>query len=182
MSQAPQSQESGHQGPISTPQQLIAAVLAAFVVPVAIIVLLVSYVSSANKSAAGSDALSPQAVSQRIMPVGSVEIKLASANAGPRSGEEVYKGSCVNCHGAGMLGAPKFGDAAAWGPRIGQGEAKLLEHALKGFNAMPPQGGGDFSDLEVHRAMVYMANNGGAKFAEPAAPAASGSAEAASAP
>ena len=182
MSQAPQSQESGHQGPISTPQQLIAAVLAAFVVPVAIIVLLVSYVSSANKSAAGSDALSPQAVSQRIMPVGSVEIKLASANTGPRSGEEVYKGSCVNCHGAGMLGAPKFGDAGAWGPRIGQGDAKLLEHALKGFNAMPAQGGGDFSDLEVHRAMVYMVNNGGGKFAEPAAPAASASADAASAP
>ena len=79
MSQAPQSQESGHEGPISTPQQLIAAVLAAFVVPVVVIALLVNYVSSANKGAAGSDALSPQAVSQRIMPVGSVEIKLASA-------------------------------------------------------------------------------------------------------
>ena len=54
MSQAPQSQESGHEGPISTPQQLIAAVLAAFVVPVVVIVLLVNYVSSANKDAAGS--------------------------------------------------------------------------------------------------------------------------------
>ena len=179
MSQAPQSQESGHQGPISTPQQLIAAVLAAFVVPVAVIALLVNYVSSANKSAAGSDALSPQAVSQRIMPVGQVEIKLASANAGPRGGEEVYKAACVTCHGAGMLGAPKFGDAGAWSGRIGQGDAKLLEHALKGFNAMPAQGGGDFSDLEVHRAMVYMVNGSGGKFAEPAAPAAS---EAASAP
>ena len=182
MSQAPQSQESGHQGPISTPQQLIAAVLAAFVVPVVVIALLVNYVSSANKDAAGSDALSPQAVSQRIMPVGSVEIKLASANTGPRSGEEVYKGSCVNCHGAGMLGAPKFGDNGAWSGRLGQGDAKLLEHALKGFNAMPPQGGGDFSDLEIHRAMVYMVNGSGGKLAEPAAPAASASAEAASAP
>ena len=176
MSQAPQSQESGHEGPISTPQQLIAAVLAAFVVPVVIIVLLVSYVSSANQSAAGSDALSPQAVSQRIMPVGSVEIKLASANTGPRSGEEVYKAQCTNCHAAGMLNAPKLGDAGAWGPRIAQGEAKLLEHAVKGFNAMPAQGGGDFSDLEVHRGVVYMANAGGAKFTEPAAPAAAASA------
>ncbi len=182
MSQAPQSHESGHEGPISTPKQLIAAVVAAFVVPIAVIVLLVSYVSSANQPAAGSDALSPQAVSQRIMPVGSVEIKLASANAGPRPGEEVYKATCVNCHGAGMLGAPKFGDAGAWSGRTGQGDAKLLEHALKGFNAMPPQGGGDFSDLEIHRALVYMVNGSGGKMAEPAVPAASASAEAASAP
>lgn len=177
MSQAPQSQESGlHQGPISTPQQLIAAVLAAFIIPVVIIGLLVNYVSSNNKSAAGSDALSAQSVSQRIMPVGTVEIKLASANTGPRSGEEVYKAQCTNCHAAGMLGAPKFGDAGAWGPRIAQGEAKLMEHALKGFNAMPAQGGGDFSDLEVQRGLVYMANAGGAKFSEPAAPAAAASA------
>ena len=82
----------------------------------------------------------------------------------------------------GAAGAPKYSDAGAWGPRIGQGDAKLLEHALKGFNAMPAQGGGDFSDLEVHRAMVYMVNNAGGKFAEPAAPAASASADAASAP
>ncbi|MBI3381855.1 MAG: cytochrome c5 family protein [Aquabacterium sp.] len=177
MSQAPQSQESGHhQGPISTPQQLIAAVLAAFIIPVVIIVLLVNYVSSGNSSAAGSEALSAQAVSQRIMPVGTVEIKVASANTGPRSGEEVYKAQCTNCHAAGMLNAPKFGDAGAWGPRIAKGEALLLEHALKGFNAMPAQGGGDFSDLEVHRGLAYMANAGGAKFTEPAAPAAAASA------
>jgi cytochrome c5 len=181
MSQAPHTPESGHEGPIKTPKQLIIAVLAAFVVPVLIIVLLVNYVSSSNKSAAGSDALSAQATSQRIMPVGTVEIKAASANAGPRTGEEVYKAQCTNCHAAGMLGAPKFGDAGAWGPRLGQGEAKLFEHALKGFNAMPAQGGGDYSDLEVHRGVVYMANAGGAKFTEPAAPAAA-PASAASAP
>jgi cytochrome c5 len=179
MSQAPHS-NSGHEGPIQTPQQLIVAVLAAFIVPIIIIALLVSYVSSDNKSAAGSDALSGQAVSQRIMPVGTVEIKVASANTGPRSGEEVYKAVCTNCHAAGALGSPKFGDAGAWGPRIGKGEALLLEHALKGFNAMPPQGGGDLSDLEVQRGVVYMANAGGAKFKEPEAPA--GAASAASAP
>jgi cytochrome c5 len=176
MSQAPHTPESGHEGPIKTPKQLIVAVLAAFIVPVLIIVLLVNYVSSSNKAAAGSDALSEQATSQRIMPVGTVEIKAASANAGPRSGEEVYKAQCTNCHAAGMLGAPKFGDAGAWGPRLGKGEATLVEHALKGFNAMPAQGGGDYSDLEVHRGVVYMANAGGAKFTEPAAPAAAASA------
>ena len=178
MSQAPQTQESGHQGPISTPQQLMVAVAAAFIIPVAIIVLLVMYVSSHSQKAAGSDALSAQATADRIMPVGTVQIKLASANAGPRSGEEAYKALCAACHDAGMLGAPKFGDAAAWGGRIGQGLATLATHAIKGFNAMPAQGGGDMSDLEITRAAAFMANAGGAKFEEPAAPAA----EAASAP
>ena len=174
MSQAPQSHES--QGPISTPSQLVAAVGAAFVVPVAIIALLVNYVSSGAGKAAGSDALSAQATTARIMPVGTVELKVVSANAGPRSGEDVFKAVCTNCHTAGMMGAPKFGDAGALGPRIGKGESTLVEHALKGFNAMPAQGGGDLSDLEVHRGVVYMANHGGAKFTEPAAPAAAASA------
>lgn len=181
MSQAPQSHESGHQGPISTPQQLVAAIAAAFIIPVVIIVLLVNFVASGNRSAAGSDALGEQSVSQRIMPVGRVELKLASANAGPRAGEEVYKNQCASCHAAGMLGAPKFGDAGAWGPRAGKGDTTLVTHALKGFNAMPAQGGGDYSDLEIHRAVVYMVNGSGGKLAEPPAPAASPDA-AASAP
>lgn len=178
MSQAPQTQESGHQGPISTPQQLMVAVAAAFIVPVIIIVLLVMYVSSQSQNAAGTDALSAQATADRIMPVGTVQIKLVSANTGPRSGEEAYKAQCAACHDAGMLGAPKFGDAAAWGGRIGQGLATLAGHAIKGFNAMPAQGGGDMTDLEITRAVAFLANAGGAKLEEPAAPAA----EAASAP
>ena len=96
------------------------------------------------------------------MPVGTVQIKLASANAGPRSGEEAYKAQCAACHDAGMLGAPKFGDAGAWGGRIGQGLTTLATHAIKGFNAMPAQGGGDMSDLEITRAAAFMANAGGA--------------------
>ncbi|MFZ2298170.1 MAG: cytochrome C [Burkholderiales bacterium RIFCSPLOWO2_12_FULL_64_99] len=178
MSQAPQSQESGHQGPISTPQQLMVAVAAAFIIPVIIIVLLVMYVSSQSQHAAGSNALSAQATADRIMPVGTVQIKLVSANAGPRKGEEAYKAQCAACHDAGMLGAPKFGDAAAWSARIGQGLATLASHAMKGFNAMPAQGGADLTDLEITRAVAFLANAGGAKFEEPAAPAA----EAASAP
>lgn len=166
-----QNQENGHEGPIQSPQQLIVAVAAAFIVPVAIIALLVNYVAAGNKGAAGSNALTAQATSERIMPVGTVEIKLASANAGPRSGEEVYKAQCASCHGAGALGAPKFADAGAWGGRVGKGYDTLLGHALKGFNAMPAQGGGDFSDYEVGRALVYMVNGSGGKMAEPAAPA-----------
>ena len=112
---------------------------------------------------------------QRIKPVGSVEVKVVSANAGPRSGEEVFKAQCATCHESGALGAPKLGDAAAWGSRISTGLAALIQSALKGKNAMPPQAGGEFSDLEVSRAVAYLANAGGAKFAEPAAPAAAAS-------
>ncbi|HET8694516.1 MAG TPA: c-type cytochrome [Aquabacterium sp.] len=180
MSQAPQSQDNGHEGPIKTPKQLILAVVLAFVLPVVIIALLVNFVSAGGRGSSGSDALSPQAVSERIMPVGTVEIKSASANSGPRTGEEVFKAQCTTCHSAGALGAPKFGDAAAWGPRIATGFEALWHSALKGKNNMPAQGGGEFSDYEIARAVVYMANAGGAKFAEPPAPA--GAASAASAP
>ena len=88
-----------------------------------------------------------------------------------------------SCHGSpGIPGAPHYSDAAAWGPRIGQGFATLLEHALKGKGEMPPQGGGDFDDLEIGRAVVYMANAGGAKFPIPDRPAAGDAAAPAAAP
>lgn len=180
MSQAPKSNdsahESGHEGPISSPQQLIAAVAAAFVVPVLIIVLLVNYVTAGSKNAAGSDALSAQAVSERIMPVSRVDLKLVSANAGPRSGEEVYKAACAACHAAGTLGAPIFADVGAWSGRLGKGLDTLVTHAIKGFNAMPPQGGGDLSDYEITLAVVHMTKAAGGKFEAPAAPAAAASA------
>ena len=88
-----------------------------------------------------------------------------------RSGEEVFKAVCSACHAVGALGSPKFGDAAAWGPRIKTGYEALLNSALKGKNNMPAQGGGDTSNLEVGRALVYMVNNSGGKFEEPKAPA-----------
>ena len=62
-------------------------------------------------------------------------------------------------------------------PRLGQGYATLLEHALKGKGAMPPQGGGDFEDVEIGRAVVYLANSGGAKFEVPDRPAAAAPAD-----
>ena len=71
-------------------------------------------------------------------------------------------------------GARKFGDAGAWGARIKQGFDTPVNSALKGKGAMGAQGGGDFSDVEIARAVAYMANNGGAKFEEPKAPAAEG--------
>src|SRR5690606_29108987 len=133
------------------------------------------------KGAAGSDALTAQATAERIMPIGSVEIKAAVTRTGPASGEEVYKTQCAACHTAGTLGAPKFGDAGSWAARLGAGLAALSQAAIHGKNAMPPQGGGDFSELEITRAVAYMANSGGASFTEPAAPAAEADAAASAA-
>lgn len=107
------------------------------------------------------------AIAQRLQRVGTVELKAASAGGAPKTGEQAYQAQCAACHATGALGSPKFGDAAAWGPRIGAGLTALTNSALKGKNSMPPQAGGALSDLEVSRAAAYMANAGGAKFAEP---------------
>jgi cytochrome c5 len=168
--------DAPHEGPIKTPTQLIWTVIASFVVPIAIIVLLVNFVASGDKSGAGSAAMTPEAVAQRIQPVGTVMLKDASAVVALRTGEEVYNAQCTACHGAGLAGAPKSGDEAAWAPRIKTGYEALLNSALKGKGAMAAQGGGEFSDFEIGRAVVFMANKAGGKLAEPKAPAAAASA------
>ncbi|MEP7302559.1 MAG: c-type cytochrome [Caldimonas sp.] len=175
----PNEIDGPHEGPIKTPKQLILAVFYAFVVPIFAIVLLVMYVTSENRPAAGSDALTPQAVAERIKPFGRVEVKDLSDAASMKTGEQVFAGQCTACHTAGTLGAPKLGDAAAWAARIKTGYDALLHSALAGKNQMPAQGGGDVSDFEIGRAVVYMANQSGGKLAEPAAPAAGASAPAA---
>jgi cytochrome c5 len=170
-----------HEGPIKTPKQLILAVVFAFLVPIIAIILLVNYVASEHKPMAGSDAMSAEAVARRIQPVGHVEVKDASDTGSLKTGEQVFQAQCSACHATGAAGAPKFGDKAAWAPRIGKGFDALLQSALHGKGNMTPQGGGDFSDFEIARAVVYMANNGGASFPEPKAPAAGASAPAATA-
>mgnify|MGYP002148766643 FL=1 len=169
-------QDGPHEGPIKTPKQLILAVFFSFVVPIFAIVLLVMYVTTDHRSASGSEGLGAEAVARRIQPIGSIEIKDPSNVAALKTGEQVFNAQCTACHTSGAAGAPKIGDAAAWEPRIKSGYEALLNSALKGKNAMGAQGGGDFSDLEVGRAVVYMANKGGAKFDEPKAPAAAASA------
>ncbi|MGM9428458.1 c-type cytochrome [Hydrogenophaga sp. MI9] len=164
-----------HTGPIKTPAQLLWTSFFSFVVPVFVIIGLVYYVTSGNKPAAGS--VDPElATAQRIQRIGSVELR--DANRPLATGEDVFKAQCSACHATGAAGSPKFGDAAAWGPRIGAGFDALLNSALKGKNAMGAQGGGAYNDTEIGRAVVYMANAGGAKFAEPKAPAAAGAAAA----
>ncbi|MBL8313767.1 MAG: cytochrome c5 family protein [Rubrivivax sp.] len=167
-----------HEGPIRTPKQLVLAIVASFVVPIAIIILLINFVNFGARPAAGTAALDEEAVALRLQRVGSVFWRDASAPVALRSGEEVYKGQCAACHATGAAGAPKTGDAAAWAPRIKTGFDALLTSALKGKGAMTPQSGAAFSDHEIARAVVYLANQGGAKFDEPKAPAAAGSAPA----
>lgn len=167
--------EAPHGAPIKTPGQLIAVVIASFVIPIAIIVLFATYANHAFRTGAGTDGLSDEAVAKRIAPLAQVDIKDANAPRVYKTGEEVYKAVCVTCHGTGAAGAPKFGDAAAWAPRIAAGYDEVLHLALTGKGAMPPRGGtnpDDYSDYEIARAVVYMANQGGAKFAEPDQPAA----------
>lgn len=165
-----------HTGPIKNPKQLLSAVLLAFVVPIFAIIALVSYVTSGNKPASGT-ANPAKAVAERIQKIGMVEIR--EANRGLQSGEDVFKAQCSACHATGAVGAPKFGDADAWGPRIKTGLNALLHSAIAGKGAMAPQGGGAFNEIEIGRAVVYMANAAGAKFTAPAAPAGTNNATAA---
>ncbi|MDI1340915.1 c-type cytochrome [Polaromonas sp.] len=171
--------EEDHSGPIKTPKQLLLAVFFSFVVPIFAIIALVYYVTSDNKPAAGTG--DPEkAVAQRIQKIGMVEIR--DANRPLKAGSEVYAAQCAACHATGAAGSPKFGDTAAWTPRIKTGFEALWNSALKGKNAMGPQGGGDFDDVEIGRAVVHMANAAGAKFAEPQKAAATAEAGAAAAP
>jgi cytochrome c5 len=176
--QAHAHEEEAHEGPIKTPKQLAWAVFFAFIVPIVVIIMLANYVSTDSKPAAGSEALEAMAVAARIQPIGGIELKDLNNVATLKTGEQVFQAQCSACHTTGAAGAPKVGDAAAWGPRVATGFEALLHSALKGKGAMGAQGGGDFSDFEIGRAVVYMANQGGAKFDEPKAPAAAASAAA----
>jgi cytochrome c5 len=186
--------EEDHTGPVKTPKQMLQLVFFSFVLPIFMIIGLVYYVvndakpagisATADKSqmALGglTDTERTKALEGRLQKVGSIEIR--DANRALKSGEEVFKAQCTACHTAGVAGAPKLGDAGAWGARIATGYAALLTSALKGKGAMGAQGGGDFEDAEIGRAVVYMANASGGKLAEPKAPVAAAGAEVAAAP
>jgi cytochrome c5 len=164
-----------HESIIRTPKQLIVAVAGFFLVIVIGIILLVSFVTNTHNPGAGTDSQSPAAVNARIAPVAAEGFTLRDANAPKvlQSAEAVYTAVCAACHASGLAGAPKIGDSAGWGPRIAQGYDTLLKHAIDGIRAMPPKGGNpDLDDVEVARAVVYLANEAGAKFKEPAVPAA----------
>lgn len=184
MSETPAASDEAHTGPIQTPKQMLWVSVLAFILPVLIIVGLVWYVTAAPKPSNADT--TPEQVEQRLAKVGTVKLGVDPAKREQMTGEAVFKAQCATCHEAGLAGAPKIGDAAAWGPRLGQAFDVLVQHAIKGKGAMAPQGGGEFTDFEIARAVAFMANKGGGKFAEPKAPApaaaASGAASEAAAP
>lgn len=164
------SQSHDHHSPSTAriPLKLLTTTAGSFVLPFAVVAVLVgAYLFGGNSVPKAS--MSEDAVASRIQKVGA--IAFAEANKEPRTGEQVFQAQCGACHATGAAGSPKFQDAAAWGPRIAKGFDALLTSALKGKGNMSPQGGGASTDFEVARAVVYMANAGGAKFPEPKAPA-----------
>jgi cytochrome c5 len=150
---------------------------------VAITIALVGFArmvgGSANEARVENDPLLQHEVAERIKPVGQVAVAgqdnsaltiapppgaaaKPAAAALPANGEETYKAVCSACHGTGAAGAPKFGDKAAWAPRIALGTDTLHQHALEGFKGssgfMPPRGGRpDLTDQLVTEAVDYMA-------------------------
>lgn len=159
-----------HSSPIKTPKQLIITVIIGFAVPIAIAVLASQFATTGRT---GADA-SGEKTATLIQPVARVVLGAAGGVAkADKTGEQVYQAACIACHGSGAAGAPKTGDSAAWAPRLGAGLDGLTKSAVAGKGAMPPRGGNpDISDLELARAIVFMANQSGAKFKEPAAAAA----------
>ena len=139
----------------------------------------------AGRDMKGQRAMSDESVKQRIAPVAQVALDpnapppaaapaaaaaptVAAVNvpppaaapakaAGAGSGKATYDAVCHVCHGAGVAGAPKFADKAAWAARLKQGVAALHANAIKGKGAMPPKGGNpSLSDADVSAAVDYM--------------------------
>lgn len=120
-----------------------------------------------------ADPANQAAVNERIAPVAKVAIAgkdnsalapvqaPAAAPAEELGGEQVFNMACMACHGAGVAGAPKMGDKAAWGPRIAKGAETLHKHAIEGFQGnagfMPAKGGrADLSDKSIINAVDFM--------------------------
>ncbi len=169
------SEHDEHSSFIKTPKQLIIVVLLSFLVPILGIVLLVQLVI--DRPTADPSALTPESVAARIHPVGrvvfadspeaaregaapSAPAPAAVAQSGPPDGKKIFEGTCIACHGTGVAGAPKFGDKAAWAPRIATGMDTLLNVALHGKGAMPPKGGNAaLSEADIRATIEYMVSH-----------------------
>jgi cytochrome c5 len=155
-----------HASPFKNWKSTAAVVVLAIVAPIAFVFLITQYVTSGSRGMHEDQT----AILSRIQPVGTLQLATEGGAKGQLTGEEVYGQVCKTCHEAGLLSAPKFKDKAAWAKVIAQGRAVAVDHAIKGIRAMPPKGGNaDLTDVEVERAVVFMANAGGASWKEPAA-------------
>ena len=162
--------------PIKTPKQLIVIIVAAFLIPIAIIVLLTIYVKHIQYSTDNSNAYTEEAIEKRIKPIGAISTEApivadvsstetaSSVKTSLANGEDVYNARCASCHAAGILNAPKIGDNASWLPRLSQGLEKLLYSALNGKGSMGAQKGSQHTDEEIKRAVIYLTNKSGGNF------------------
>ncbi|MCW9088770.1 MAG: c-type cytochrome [Gammaproteobacteria bacterium] len=145
------------------------------IVVAVIVVIINNSVGSALKGDSTAD-MSEEAIAERIAPVGKLNtgeaiVPKVAATAEPAAAEpaadttasagrpakEIYNASCFACHGTGAAGAPMLGDAAAWAPRGEKGMDTLMNHAINGFNAMPPRGTcSSCSDEELRTVVEYM--------------------------
>ncbi|MBU2641150.1 MAG: c-type cytochrome [Thiobacillus sp.] len=164
----------------ATPLEVIISIVAGLIAPllaILLVVMLVLSIQDNHKPDTTSEA-AQQATAERIKPFAQLAALDANAPKVEKSGQAVYDAVCTSCHAAGALGAPKFDNKGDWGPRIAQGYDTLVKHAIEGIRQMPPRGGdGDLSDVEVARAVAYMANSSGAGFTEPEAAAPAATAE-----
>ena len=175
---------------IKTFSGLIAALVALTVV---LFILAQMVVSGSNLKKDKNLAQNDAAIAERIKPIGEVTVSSGSAvvdslipsahAAGADKGKTTYDSSCGVCHGAGIAGAPKLGDKAAWAPRLQQEFGDLYANALKGKNAMPAKGGNpDLPEADLANAVAYMVNEAGGKVPDNAPGAATVKAEVAEAP
>ena len=112
-------------------------------------------------------AMDDDSIRDRLKPVGKVCVEgddcgsaSATAVSGPKDASDIYNSSCVACHGSGVLGAPKLGDAAVWTAKLEKGLDVLTANAISGINAMPPRGTcASCSDEEIKQTIQYMIDN-----------------------
>ena len=160
-----------HPSPIKNVKQLVVVVVLAFAIPIALCVTLAKLVMRGS-DVSKTPAMSEAAVAQRMQPAGSVVVADPKAPKVEKSGKEIVDTVCAACHVTGALNAPKMGDKAAWAKLIAEGLDTISADAIKGIRQMPPRGGNpNLTDAEVVRAVVYMANQSGANWKEPAAKA-----------
>ncbi|HEX5628822.1 MAG TPA: c-type cytochrome [Usitatibacteraceae bacterium] len=128
-----------------------------------------------GRSLENDPAMKPEALAARIAPVAKLQLEgtaavapapqgakvatvaAAPAAAGKPDGKKTYDTACMACHATGAANAPKFGDKAAWAPRIKTGAEALYASSLKGKGAMPPKGGNAaLADADVKAAVDYI--------------------------
>lgn len=162
--------DQDHDFPKTNISQVLIAIVGSLIAPVLVIILIVKLFMGIDESQIpdADPAAAMAKVEERISPVAQVEVAEGAAEKVALSGDAVYQQNCLACHGSGAMGAPMFGNKAAWAPRISQGYETLVKHAIEGIRMMPARGGNAaLSDNEVASAVAYMANEAGANFTAP---------------